>query len=93
MWIHKVGEAITRWRLERGLTSPNDFRLPVLESPQLGPPLRGRVHKVSIVAGGDVSVVLRFGGEEVAARSLNQGTLIELREIQAPPATTQESGS
>lgn len=48
------------------------------------PPLRGRVHRVSIVAGGEVSVVLRFGGEEVAARALNQGTLVELREAPAP---------
>jgi hypothetical protein len=68
----------------------NILRPMVLESLTAGPPLRGRVHKVSIVAGGEVSVVLRFGGEETAARALNQGTLVELRELPAPPAKVEK---
>lgn len=51
-----------------------------------GPAVRGRIHKVSIVAGGEVSVVLRFGVEESEARALDQGALIELRVLPAPPA-------
>lgn len=41
-------------------------------------PLRGRVHKVSVVRGGEVSVVVRFGIDEPHARALNQGALLEL---------------
>lgn len=43
-----------------------------------GAPLRGRVHRVSIVAGGEVSIVLRFGLDEPRARELNQGALVEV---------------
>lgn len=39
------------------------------------PALRGRVHRVSIIAGGEVSIVLRFGIDEPDARQLNQGCL------------------
>lgn len=53
-----------------------------------GQPVRGRVHRVSIIQGGEVSVVLRFGVEEANARGLNQGALIELRELVKPPAVT-----
>ena len=49
---------------------------------------RGRVHRVSIVQGGEVSVVLRFGVEEANARGLNQGALVELREIPKPAEAT-----
>jgi hypothetical protein len=59
--------------------------------PILGPQTqthRGRVHRVSIVKGGEVSVVLRFGVEEARARGLNQGALIELHEIR-PPAPVE----
>jgi hypothetical protein len=49
-------------------------------------PLRGRVHKVSVVRGGEVSVVVRFGVEEPNARALNQGALLELDVVaEAPP--------
>jgi hypothetical protein len=64
--------------------------VPILEAPTAGPPIRGRVHKVSIVAGGEVSVVLRFGAEEIAARGINQGTLCELRELATPENKTAE---
>lgn len=48
--------------------------------------LRGRVHKVSVVRGGEVSVVVRFGIDEPAARALNQGALLELEVVaEAPP--------
>jgi hypothetical protein len=50
--------------------------VPILESNRK--PLRARVHKVSIVAGGEVSVVVRFGIEEPRARELNQGALLEV---------------
>lgn len=42
------------------------------------PAMRGRVHKVSVVKGGEVSVVVRFGVEEPTARQLNQGALLEI---------------
>lgn len=74
------------WRKIRP-TIPNWVSPAVLDVAPMGPPLRGRVHRVSIVAGGEVSVVLRFGGEEVAARALNQGTLVQLRELPTPPNT------
>lgn len=53
-----------------------------------GDAVRGRVHRVSIVAGGEVSVVLRFGVEEPRARELNQGQLIEVLAA-APPKKTE----
>lgn len=48
-------------------------------------PLRGRVHKVSVVRGGEVSVVVRFGLDEPNARLLNQGALLELAVVSEPP--------
>lgn len=41
-------------------------------------PIRGRVHKVSVVAGGEVSIVMRFGIDEPRARNLNQGELLDV---------------
>ena len=56
--------------------------------------IRGRVHKISIIAGGDVSVVLRFGMDEPRARELVQGALVELQEVQRVEVQQQrESGS
>lgn len=53
-----------------------------------GSTIRGRVHKISIVAGGEVSVVLRFGLDEPQARQLSQGSLVELAEVSpGTPAT------
>lgn len=94
-WLHrfvgpwlKAREQARLDRLKWATVSP--LAVPILEQATLGPPLRGRVHKVSIVAGGEVSVVLRFGGEEVAARALDQGALAELRVAPAPPAPSKE---
>lgn len=49
------------------------------------PVLRGRVAKVSITAGGMVSVVVRFGIDEPDARLLDQGSLVELVEVEKAP--------
>lgn len=64
-----------------------------------GQGIRGRVHKLSIVAGGEVSIVIRCGLDEPQARHLTQGTLVEFFEAQRkPPAvsmlidTVSESG-
>ena len=46
-----------------------------------GAPLRGRVHRVSIVAGGEVSIVRRFGLDEPRARELNQGARVEVHDV------------
>lgn len=41
-------------------------------------PLRGRVHRMSVTKGGEVSIVVRFGMEESRARQLNQGALLDI---------------
>lgn len=45
--------------------------------------IRGRVHKVSVIRGGELSVVLRFGIEEMHnARALTPGMLVRItREV------------
>lgn len=53
------------------------FRRPLWRT---GAGLRARVHKISIIAGGEVSVVLRFGLDEPRAKQLLQGTLVEVFE-------------
>lgn len=58
------------------------------------PVVRGRVHKIGIVAGGEVSVVLRFGVDEPNARWLHQGSLVALQEIRRGEVHEQgKSGS
>lgn len=54
---------------------------------RVGQGLRGRVHKISIIAGGEVSIVIRCGLEEPRARALAQGSLVEFFETRAgvPP--------
>lgn len=52
--------------------------------------MRGRVHKIGIVAGGEVSVVIRFGIDEPNARWLQQGALVELQEVER--GEVQQSG-
>ena len=61
---------------------------------RVGDPIRGRVHKISIVAGGEVSVVVRFGLDEPNARQLLQGTLVEVFETRegAPSVEVQQQG-
>ena len=54
--------------------------------------IRGRVHKISIVAGGEVSVVLRFGLDEPRARQLMQGALVELHEAEETRGEVQQQG-
>lgn len=45
-------------------------------------PLRGRVHRVAIVRGGELSVTLRFGVDEPDARvAFNQGVMVEVLPI------------
>lgn len=46
----------------------------------VGEGMRGRVHKISIISGGEVSIVVRFGLDEPRARQLLQGSLVELFE-------------
>jgi hypothetical protein len=50
--------------------------------------LHGRVHKVSVVRGGEVSVVVRFGLDEPDARKLNQGDLLAIAVAARSPAKT-----
>jgi hypothetical protein len=80
---------LRRWGMSWLAEHPHRF--PILTAASVGPPLRGRVHRVSIVAGGEVSVVLRFGGEEIAARALEQGALAELRVMPTPPAPKEST--
>ena len=56
------------------------------------PALRARVHKISIIAGGEVSVVLRFGLDEPRARQLTQGALVELQEAERVEVQQQGKG-
>jgi hypothetical protein len=56
-----------------------------------GDAVRGRVHRVSIVAGGEVSIVLRFGIDEPRARELNQGQLVEVLAATPPEKKTEVS--
>lgn len=51
---------------------------------RVGQGMRGRVHKISIIAGGEVSIVIRCGMDEPSARSLSQGALVEFFESRAP---------
>lgn len=60
----------------RGIIS-GIFRRPIWRT---GQGMRGRVHKLSIIAGGEVSIVIRCGLDEPRARQLLQGTLIEFFE-------------
>ena len=55
-------------------------------------PLRARVHKISIIAGGEVSVVLRVGIDEPRARQLTQGALVELWEVEGVEVHQQGKG-
>lgn len=64
-------------------------RLPRLAL-RVGVPLRGRVHKMSVVHGGECSVVVRFGLDEPRARELNQGTLLEVFEAVPPKEDKQK---
>lgn len=57
-----------------------------------GAQIRGRVHKISIIAGGEVSVVLRFGLDEPRARQLAQGSLVELQEVASAEVQQQGKG-
>lgn len=51
-----------------------------------GTTLRGRVSRVALVKGGELSVTLRFGLEEIeAARKLSPGNLLELIQVTEPP--------
>lgn len=50
---------------------------------RVGQGMRGRVHKISIIAGGEVSIVIRCGMDEPRARMLAQGTLVEFFKTQA----------
>lgn len=54
--------------------------------------IRGRIHKISIVAGGEVSVIVRFGIDEPLARQLAQGALVELQEIEGGEVQQQGKG-
>lgn len=47
---------------------------------RVGEGMRGRVHKISIIAGGEVSIVIRCGMDEPHARHLLQGSLVEFFE-------------
>lgn len=48
-----------------------------------GNPMRGRVSRVSVIRGGEVSVVLRFGLEELdRAKQLMPGVVLEVDEVQ-----------
>ena len=52
-----------------------------------GNPMRGRVSRVSVIRGGEVSVVLRFGLEELdRAKQLMPGVLLEVDEVQTASA-------
>lgn len=46
--------------------------------------MRGRIHRIAIVQGGEVSVVVRFGMEEPQAKDLEQGALVDLSTIDMP---------
>lgn len=61
------------------------FRRPLF---RVGQGMRGRVHKISIIAGGEVSIVIRCGMDEPRARQLLQGSLVEFFETREgiPPA-------
>lgn len=53
-----------------------------------GEPIRGRIHRISRVKGGELSIVIRFGLEEDAhAQRLLQGALVEVFETRdgVPP--------
>lgn len=52
--------------------------------PRIGKPMRGRIHRIAIVQGGEVSVVVRFGMEEPQAKDLEQGALVDLSTIDMP---------
>lgn len=48
---------------------------------RVGEPVRGRIHRISRVRGGELSIVVRFGIEEDdRAQRLLQGSLIEIFE-------------
>lgn len=59
---------------------------------RVGEGMRGRVHKISIIAGGEVSIVIRCGMDEPRARQLLQGSLVEFFETRegAPPKESVE---
>ena len=57
-----------------------------------GPTMRGRVHKIGIVAGGEVSLVIRFGMDEPHARWLHQGALVQLQEVERGEVQQQGKG-
>lgn len=44
--------------------------------------IRGRVHRVSIIPRGEVSMVIRFGMDEPTARQVNQGSLVAVVTLQ-----------
>lgn len=54
--------------------------------------IRGRIRNISIVAGGEVSVVVRFGLDEPKARQLAQGALVELQEVERGEVQQQGKG-
>jgi hypothetical protein len=64
----------------------------LLDAGVRGPWIRGRVHKISIVAGGEVSVVIRFGIDEPQARQLTQGALVEIQEVDHVEVQQQGKG-
>jgi hypothetical protein len=43
-----------------------------------GEPMRGSVNRVSVIATGELSVVVRFGMDEPRAQELKPGTMIEV---------------
>lgn len=45
---------------------------------RVGEPMRGRVNRVSVIATGELSVVVRFGIDEPRAQALKPGTMIEV---------------
>lgn len=49
--------------------------------------LRGRIHKISYVKGGELSIVIRFGIEEAYENRIQQGTLVAMIELDEKDAT------
>lgn len=65
------------------------MKWPLLRKPaaHVGKPIRGRVHRVSVVQEGELSIVVRFGLEELeGAKRLLSGTPVEVFVLERPPA-------
>lgn len=64
----------------------------ILRGAFAGDGIRGRIHKISIVQGGEVSIVIRCGIDEPRARQLSQGRLVELHEKEDDRVKVQQQG-